>query len=83
MAKRKTKIVWPFKIPKTDPRNGRLVFLIECLTNQNARDIGAAESPAFTQELMELLVDAGIGIVQIPCPGIACLGFERQRSSGS
>ena len=74
--------MWPFKIPKTDPRNGRLVFLIECLTNQNARDIGAAESPAFTQELMELLVDAEIGIVQIPCPEIACLGFERSRSSG-
>ena len=74
--------MWPFKKPKTDPRNGRLVFLIECLTNQNARDIGAAESPAFTQELMELLVDAETGIVQIPCPEIACLGFERSRSSG-
>ena len=50
--------------------------------NQNARDIGAAESPAFTQELIELMVDAEIGMVQIPCPEIACLGFERLRSSG-
>lgn len=74
--------MWLFKRSKTDQRSGRLVFLIECLMNQNARDIGAAESPAFTQELIELMVDAEIGMVQIPCPEIACLGFERLRSSG-
>ena len=74
--------MWLFKRSKTDQRSGRLVFLIECLMNQNARDIGAAESPAFTQELIELMVDAKIGMVQIPCPEIACLGFERLRSSG-
>ena len=71
-----------FNRPKTDPRNGRLVFLIECLMNQNARDMGAAESPACTQEVIELLLDTGIGTVQIPCPEIACLGFERLRSDG-
>ena len=74
--------MWPFNRPKTDPRNGRLVFLIECLMNQNARDDGAAESPACTKEVIKLLVDAEIGMVQIPCPEIACLGFERRRSSG-
>lgn len=71
-----------FNKRKRDPRSGRLVFLIECLTNQNARDMGAAETPACTQELIELLVDAEIGIVQIACPEIACLGFDRQRSDG-
>ena len=74
--------MWPFGKPKTDPRSGRLVFLIECLANQNARDIGAAERPACTQEIIELLMDAEIGMAQIPCPEIACLGFERRRSSG-
>ena len=71
-----------FNGPKTDPRNGRLVVLIECLMNQNARDMGAAESPACTQEIIELLVNAGIGMVQCPCPEIACLGFERLRADG-
>lgn len=72
--------LWPFSKPdKTDARSGRLVFLIECLLNQNARDPGAAESPAVTQGLMALLADAGIGMAQIPCPEIACLGFERPR----
>jgi len=74
--------VWPFTKPKKDPRNGRLVFLIECHLNQNARDLGAAENPAVTQEVIALLADAGIGMAQIPCPEIACLGFERQRPPG-
>jgi predicted secreted protein len=59
-----------------------LVFLIECLLNQNARDLGAADSPAVTRKVLDLLADADIGMVQIPCPEIACLGFERQRPSG-
>ncbi len=74
--------VWPFARPKKDPRGGRLVFLIECLLNQNARDLGAAESPAATREMMDLLADAEIGMVQIPCSEIACLGFERRRPTG-
>jgi len=74
--------VWPFAKPKKDPRGGRLVFLIECLLNQNARDLGAAESPAATREMMDLLADAEIGMVQIPCSEIACLGFERRRPTG-
>ncbi len=72
--------MWLFNRSKTDKRNGRLVFLIECLLNQNARDIGAAESPAFTRGVMELLMEAEVGMVQIPCPEIACLGFKRLRS---
>lgn len=71
--------MWPFARPKNDQRNGRLVFIIECLLNQNARDLGAAENPAVTREILDILADAGIGMAQIPCPEIACLGFERRR----
>ncbi|MCB1902689.1 MAG: hypothetical protein KDI18_00995 [Gammaproteobacteria bacterium] len=74
--------MWPFAQPKKDPRGGRLVFLIECLLNQNARDLGAAVNPAVSREIIELLADAGIGMVQIPCPEIACLGFERRHPPG-
>lgn len=72
--------MWLFNRSKPDKRSGRLVFLIECLVNQNARDVGAAESPAFTRGVIELLLDAEVGMVQISCPEIACLGFERSRS---
>ena len=74
--------MWPFEKSKMDQRSGRLVFLIECLLNQNARDLGAAESPAVTRKMVDLLSDAGIGMAQIPCPEISCLGFERQRAVG-
>jgi hypothetical protein len=74
--------MWPFRAKKHDPRSGRVVFLIECLLNQNARDLGAAESPAMVGALVELLAAREVGMVQIPCPEIACLGFARRRAPG-
>jgi predicted secreted protein len=50
--------------------------------NQNARDQGAAESPAVTRALVDLLAERQVGMVQIPCPEIACLGFMRKRVAG-
>jgi predicted secreted protein len=74
--------MWPFRQKQKDPRSGRVVFLIECLLNQNARDLGAAEAPATVRTLIDLLADREVGMVQIPCPEIACLGFERRRVPG-
>jgi predicted secreted protein len=76
--------MWPFSRPeaKPDRRGGRLVFLVECLMNQNARDLGAAERPAVDREVLEILADAHVGMVQIPCPEMVCLGFERRRAPG-
>ncbi len=74
--------MWPFRQKQKDLRGGRVVFLIECLLNQNARDLGAAETPATVRPLIDLLADREIGLVQIPCPEIACLGFARQRAPG-
>ena len=74
--------MWFFRDRKNDARGGRLVFLIECLLNQNARDLGAAESPATTRKVLGLLENHAVGMVQIPCPEIACLGFERRRAPG-
>lgn len=75
--------MWSFKQRNKDPRSGSLVFVIECLLNQNARDLGAANSPAVTREMVDLLANADVGMAQIPCPEIACLGFKRQRPSGT
>jgi predicted secreted protein len=71
-----------FATSRRDPRSRRLVVLIECLLNQNARDLGAAESPATCRALLDLLAEADVGMVQIPCPEIACLGFGRSRPPG-
>jgi predicted secreted protein len=58
------------------------VFPIECLLNQNARDQGAARSPAVERQPVDLLLGAQIGLPQIPCPETACLGFRRNRAPG-
>jgi predicted secreted protein len=75
--------MWIRTKQKSDSRSRRLIFLIECLLNQNARDRGAAERTAVTREVVDTLSDAEIGMVQIPCPEIACLGFDRTREPGS
>jgi predicted secreted protein len=74
--------MWLKRKPRKDPRSGRIVFVIECLLNQNARDRGAANSAAVTRQVIDVLADAGIGMAQIPCPEIACLGFRRERPPG-
>jgi len=66
-----------------DSRSGRVVFLIECLLNQNARDMGAATCPAANRQLVDLLLQNDVGMAQILCPEMACLGFERTRPAGT
>ena len=76
-----------FAVPgSTDPqdaRRGRVVAVIECILNQNARDRGAARFPALNEAVLRLCADHQAGIVQIPCPEMQCLGFQRRRPPGA
>jgi predicted secreted protein len=65
-----------------DGRGGRVVAVIHCHLNQNARDAGAACAPAITPGLLELCLQHRTGIVQMPCPEATALGLERQRQPG-
>lgn len=65
-----------------DARSHRFIAVIECALNQNARDAGAACFPAMNFELLQLCHRHGVGILQMPCPEIAALGFERKRAPG-
>lgn len=67
---------------KADPRGGRIVAVIECILNQNARDPGAATCPAMNVELLRLCAEHDVGIVQMPCPEKEFLGYARQRPNG-
>ena len=67
---------------RRDHRSGRVVAVIECALNQNARDFGAARFPAANNQIVDLLRRYEVGIVQIACPEIACLGLKRSRPSG-
>lgn len=65
-----------------DGRGRRIVAVIECLLNQNARDAGAARSAAMTSEVTSLCQAHAVGLLQMPCPEIACLGLARTRRPG-
>ena len=69
------------KIPP-DSRSHRFVAVIDCILNQNVRDAGAAGSPAINFELLQLCHEHHVGILQMPCPEIAALGFKRARKPG-
>ncbi len=59
-----------------------MVAVIECLLNQNARDAGAACSPAMAGSVVDLCREHQVGLVQLPCPEMACLGLQRRRAAG-
>jgi len=65
-----------------DARGGRILLVIECLLNQNARDQGAATCPAMSHPLIELCLQHEVGLLQLPCPEIHALGWARQRAHG-
>lgn len=69
--------------PAPDDVRGRcFVAVIDCILNQNARDAGAARFPAMNFELLRLCHENQVGILQMPCPEIAALGFNRSRAPG-
>ena len=61
----------------TDGRSKKVIFLAHCLLNQNAISDGTAVCPAAFRELVQLLLDREVGIVQMPCPELCCLGLDR------
>ena len=61
----------------TDGRSKKVIFLAHCLLNQNAISDGTAVCPAAFREVIQLLLDREVGIVQMPCPELCCLGLDR------
>ena len=61
----------------TDGRSKRVLFVAHCILNQNAISDGTADYPAAYVEVVRALLDAGVGVVQMPCPELCCLGLDR------
>ena len=66
----------------TDGRRRRVIFLAHCLLNQNAISDGTAEVPAVHREILRTILDAQVGVVQMPCPELCCLGLDRGDPKG-
>jgi predicted secreted protein len=60
-----------------DKRGRRVVFLAHCFLNMNTRFPGGADFEGANVPLVDLLLETGIGIVQMPCPEFLCLGLEK------
>ena len=56
---------------------------IDCIMNQNTRDTGSAVFPSMNWEVIQLCNKYNVGILQMPCPEIAFMGFPRTRPSGT
>ncbi len=62
----------------SDNRSRKVVFLAHCFMNMNARFPEGAAYPGVCAPLVQTLIDAGVGIIQMPCPEFRCLGAEKE-----
>ena len=67
----------------TDIRSKRVIFLAHCILNQNAISDGTAGYPAAHADVVRAILDAQVGIVQMPCPELCCLGLDRGDPQGA
>jgi predicted secreted protein len=61
----------------TDQRSRKVILVAHCILNQNAKMDKTAFFPGTALPVGEVLVKSGVGIVQMPCPELRCLGLDR------
>lgn len=66
-----------------DVRSKKLILVAHCVLNQNSLSDGTADYPASNNEVVHLLLQSRVGIVQMPCPELHCLGLDRGNVHGS
>ncbi|MFB3881263.1 MAG: hypothetical protein ACE149_08360 [Armatimonadota bacterium] len=60
-----------------DSRSKKVILVAHCLLNQNARIDRCAYFPGAMGDIARALVDSDVGILQMPCPELECLGLDR------
>lgn len=65
-----------------DARSRKIVLLAHCLVNQNSISDGTADFPSQFREIIDLIMDNRVGIIQLPCPELLCLGLDRGDPGG-
>jgi predicted secreted protein len=66
----------------TDARSRKIVLVAHCILNQNAISDGTADFPGSDEGILRELLQAGVGILQLPCPELNCLGLDRGDPAG-
>jgi predicted secreted protein len=65
-----------------DNRSKKLVLVSHCLLNQNSISDGTADYAGTFTDIIHKLVEKNIGIIQMPCPELLCLGLDRGDING-
>ncbi len=65
-----------------DKRSKKVLLIAHCILNQNAKINHCAHYPGAIREVAQILIDAEMGILQMPCPELLCLGLDRQVELG-
>ncbi len=60
-----------------DERSKKVVVCCHCIFNQNSKLEGIAGWPGVIQQVGQLLLDSGVGILQMPCPEMIYEGIGR------
>lgn len=66
-----------------DVRSKKVVFIAHCILNQNAISDGTASFAGTNETIVRLLLESKVGIVQMPCPEMNCLGLDRGDPDGA
>jgi predicted secreted protein len=65
-----------------DNRSKSIIVVAHCLLNQNSISDGTADFPGQFRGLIDLIMANGIGLIQLPCPEVTCLGLDRKDRRG-
>jgi predicted secreted protein len=65
-----------------DNRSRKVVLVAHCILNQNSISDGTADYPSQFSAVVDQLIKERIGLLQLPCPELACLGLDRQDIEG-
>ena len=66
-----------------DNRSKKIIFVAHCILNQNSISDGTADFPGALGKLIDLIISKNIGISQLPCPELNCLGLDRGNLNGA
>ena len=66
----------------TDARSKRVVIIAHCVLNQNSISDGTADHAGADTPVVNLLLRSDVGILQMPCPEMLCLGLDRRDIQG-
>ena len=65
-----------------DNRSKSIIVVAHCLLNQNSISDGTADFPSQFRALIDLIMTHNIGLIQLPCPELTCLGLDRRDKLG-